>query len=58
MKKVKIFFLLIMFALFSSASNGSYKKLAYDFDMLDKYTLGKNSFINWIKSLLKPDKSH
>ena len=34
------------------------KKLAYDFDMLDKYTLGKNSFINWIKSLLKPDKSH
>ena len=35
MKKTKIFFLLIMFTLFSSVSNGSYKKLAYDFSFSD-----------------------
>ena len=35
MKKAKIFFLLIMFTLFSSVSNGSYKKLAYDFSFND-----------------------
>ena len=35
MKKAKIFFLLIMFTLFSSDSNGSYKKLAYDFSFND-----------------------
>ena len=34
------------------------KKLAYDFDMLDKYTLKDNSFINWIKSLINPDQNH
>jgi acetyltransferase-like isoleucine patch superfamily enzyme len=34
------------------------KKLAYDFDMLDKHTLKNNSFINWIKSLINPDQSH
>ena len=35
MKKTKIFFLLIMFTLFSSVSNGNYKKLAYDFSFSD-----------------------
>ena len=34
------------------------KKLAYDFDMLDKHTLKNNSFISWIKSLINPDQSH
>ena len=34
------------------------KKLAHDFDMLDKYTLGENTFFNWIKSLINPDESH
>lgn len=34
------------------------KKLAHDFDMLDKYTLKDNSFLNWIKSLINPDNSH
>ena len=31
------------------------RKLAYEFDMLDKHTLKNNSFINWIKSKIKPD---
>tara|TARA_B100000287_G_scaffold250149_1_gene235125 strand:+ start:538 stop:1089 length:552 start_codon:yes stop_codon:yes gene_type:complete len=35
MKKTKIFFLLIMFTLFSSVSNAAYKKLAYDFSFND-----------------------
>ena len=34
------------------------KQLAHDFDMLDRYTLGKNSFLNWIKSIFIPDDSH
>ena len=34
------------------------KKLAYDFDMLDRYSLKENTFLNWIKSLINPDKSH
>ena len=34
------------------------KKLAYDFDMLDKYTLKDNTFLNWIKSKVNPDNSH
>ena len=34
------------------------KKLADDFDMLDRYTLAKNSTFNWIKSLIFRDKSH
>ena len=35
MYKIKIIFLLIMFTLFSSISNASYKKLAYDFSFKD-----------------------
>ena len=34
------------------------KQLAHDFDMLDRYTLGKNSFLNWIKTIFIPDDSH
>ena len=34
------------------------KKLADDFDMLDRYTLAKNSTFSWIKSLIFRDKSH
>ncbi len=34
------------------------KKLAEDFDMLDRYTLAKNSTFSWIKSLIFRDKSH
>ena len=34
------------------------KKLAYDFDMLDRYSLKENTFLNWIKSLINPNKSH
>ena len=34
------------------------KKLAHDFDMLDRYTLKENSFLNWIKSKFNPDNSH
>jgi carbonic anhydrase/acetyltransferase-like protein (isoleucine patch superfamily) len=34
------------------------KKLAYDFDMLDKYTLGNNTFFNWLKSIINPDNTH
>ena len=33
-------------------------KLAKDFDALDKYTLGNNSFIGWIISLINPNDSH
>ena len=33
-------------------------KLAKDFDLLDRYTLGQNSFLGWIKSLIFRDKSH
>ena len=33
-------------------------QLAKDFDALDKYTLGKNTFFGWIKSLITPDKSN
>jgi len=35
MKKIKIFFILIMFTFFSTSLNGSYKKLAYDFSFND-----------------------
>ena len=31
------------------------KKLAHDFDMLDKYTLKDNTFLNWLKSIIYPD---
>ena len=34
------------------------KKLAYDFDMLDKFTLKDNSLIGWLKSLINPDKNN
>ncbi|MAV61039.1 MAG: hypothetical protein CMQ83_01595 [Gammaproteobacteria bacterium] len=34
------------------------KKLARDFDMLDRYNLKDNSFFNWIKSLIYPDNTH
>ena len=34
------------------------KKLAYDFDMLDRYSLQNNSFINWLKSIIFPDNTH
>ena len=34
------------------------KKLAHDFDMLDKFTLSENTFINWLKSIILPDKKH
>ena len=34
------------------------KKLAYDFDMLDRYSLKDNSFFDWIKSLIYPSKKH
>ena len=34
------------------------KKLVEDFDMLDRYTLAKNSTFSWIKSLIFRDKSH
>ena len=33
-------------------------KLAYDFDMLDKYSLRSNTFLNWVKSIIYPDKTH
>ena len=33
------------------------KKLAHDFDMLDKYTLKDNTFLNWLKSIIYPDDS-
>ena len=34
------------------------KKLAYDFDMLDRYSLKDNSFFDWIKSLIYPNNKH
>ena len=34
------------------------KKLAKDFDSLDKYSLGDNSFLNWLKSIVMPDDTH
>ena len=34
------------------------KKLAYDFDMLDKHTLGNNNFFKWLKSIINPDNTH
>ena len=34
------------------------KKLAKDFDALDKYSLGDNTFLNWVKSIFMPDDSH
>ena len=34
------------------------KKLANDFDMLDKYTLKDNTFLNWLKSIIYPDNTH
>jgi acetyltransferase-like isoleucine patch superfamily enzyme len=33
-------------------------KLANDFDSLDRYSLSKNSFLEWLKSLVMPDKSN
>jgi acetyltransferase-like isoleucine patch superfamily enzyme len=33
-------------------------KLANDFDSLDRYSLSKNSFLGWLKSLVMPDKSN
>ena len=33
-------------------------QLAKDFDALDKYTLGKNTFIGWLISLINPNDSH
>ena len=34
------------------------KKIAKDFDSLDRYSLGDNTFLNWIKSVFLPDDSH
>tara|TARA_B100000212_G_scaffold325142_1_gene286579 strand:- start:465 stop:860 length:396 start_codon:yes stop_codon:yes gene_type:complete len=34
------------------------KKLANDFDMLDKYSLKDNTFLNWLKSIIYPDNTH
>ena len=34
------------------------KKLAYDFDMLDRYSLQNNTFINWLRSIIFPNKTH
>ena len=33
-------------------------KLAYEFDMLDKFSLKENTLLNWFKSLVNPDKTH
>ena len=33
-------------------------KLAYEFDMLDKFSLKENTLLNWLKSLVNPDKKH
>ena len=33
-------------------------KLAHDFDMLDKYSLRSNTFLNWVKSIIYPNKTH
>ena len=34
------------------------KKLAYDFDMLDRYSLQNNTFINRLKSIIFPNNTH
>ena len=34
------------------------KKLAYDFDMLDSYSLKNNTVINWLKSIIFPNNTH
>ena len=34
------------------------KKLAYDFDMLDRYSLQNNTFINWLRSIIFPNNTH
>ena len=34
------------------------KKLAHDFDMLDKFTLSENTFLSWLKSIVLPNKNH
>ncbi len=34
------------------------KKLAHDFDMLDRYSLKSNTFLNWLKSIFFPDNTH
>tara|TARA_B100001250_G_scaffold248127_1_gene213328 strand:+ start:372 stop:1184 length:813 start_codon:yes stop_codon:yes gene_type:complete len=33
-------------------------QLAHDFDMLDRYSLKDNSFLGWLKSIIKPDINH
>ena len=33
-------------------------KLAHDFDLLDRHTLGKNTLWSWIKSIIWRDKTH
>ena len=33
-------------------------KLAKDFDSLDRYSLGNNTLLNWIKSIVLPDENH
>ena len=33
-------------------------KLAKDFDSLDRYSLGDNTLLNWIKSIVMPDENH
>ena len=34
------------------------KKLAQDFDALDKYSLGDNTILKWVNSIFMPDDSH
>ena len=34
------------------------KKLAYDFDMLDRYSLQNNTFINLLRSIIFPNNTH
>ena len=34
------------------------KKLAEDFDALDKYSLEENSFLGWIQSIFWPDNNN
>ena len=33
-------------------------KLAKDFDLLDRYTLGNNTLLSWIKSIIWRNKTH
>lgn len=33
-------------------------QLAKDFDSLDRYSLGDNTLLNWIKSIVMPDENH